>query len=41
MNIFAEMCLLPKRLIKGARMIQGLETLDATGLRFRATVKGL
>lgn len=35
MNIFGEMCLLPKRLVLEAPMIQGLEMPDAMGLRFR------
>lgn len=35
MNIFSEMCMLPKRLMLGARMIQGSDTLDAICPRFR------
>lgn len=41
MNIFGEMCLLPKRLIKWTCMIQVSGMLDAMSPRFRATVRGL
>ena len=41
MNVFGEMCLLPKRLIKQTRMMQVSGVLDAMSPRFRATVKGL
>lgn len=41
MNIFGEMCLLPKRLIKRTHMIQVSGMLDAMSPRFRAMVKGL
>lgn len=41
MNIFGEMCLLLKRLIKRTRMIQVSGMLDAMSPRFRAMVTGL